>query len=217
MAELTIVVGNKNYSSWSMRAWLALKATGAEFDEVVIPLDEAATKAEILKHSPSGRVPALKRGSLVVWDSLAICEYLAEAFPEAKLWPADEAARAVARSVSAEMHSGFSALRSHWPMNVRSSFPNRGVTPEVHADILRIQAIWKDCRRRFGAGGPFLFGTFGNADCMYAPVVSRFRTYKAELEEESKAYVDAVWAHPIVQEWATAAENEPWINEKYEF
>jgi glutathione S-transferase len=217
MAELAITIGNKNYSSWSMRGWLALKATGAAFDEEVIPLDEPGTRAEILKHSPSGRLPALKHGELVVWDSLAICEYLAEVFPAARLWPADAAARAVARSVSAEMHSGFQALRSHWPMNIRSSFPARGVTPEVQADLLRIQAIWKDCRKHFGEGGPFLFGSFGNADCMYAPVVSRFRTYKAELEAEAQAYVDAVWAHPAVQEWAATAANEPWIIEKYEF
>ena len=217
MAELTIVVGNKNYSSWSMRGWLALKLTGQTFEEEVIPLDEPTTKAAILKHSPSGRVPALKHRDLVVWDSLAICEYLAETFPEAKLWPADKAARAMARAVSAEMHAGFGALRAHLPMNIRSSYPNRGVTPEVQADILRIQAIWHDCRRRFGAEGPFLFSAFGAADCMFAPVVSRFRTYKVELEAESQAYADAVWAHPAVQEWATAATNEPWINEKYEF
>jgi glutathione S-transferase len=217
MPELTIVVGNKNYSSWSMRGWLALKITGQSFDEEVIPLDEATTKAAILKHSPSGRVPALKHRDVVIWDSLAICEYLAETFPEAKLWPAEKSARALARSVSAEMHSGFGALRAHLPMNIRSSYPNRGVTPEVQADVLRIQAIWHDCRRRFGGDVPFLFGDFSAADCVFAPVVSRFRTYKVELETESQAYADAVWAHPAVQEWALAATNEPWINEKYEF
>jgi glutathione S-transferase len=217
MADIKIYLGNKNYSSWSLRPWLALKQTGAEFDEELIPLGEANTRSTILRYSPSGRVPALIRGGLTVWDSLAICEYLAESFPAARLWPADPAARAVARAVSAEMHSGFAALRNHLPMNMRSSFPNRGVTPEVQADINRVTAIWRDCRKRFGAGGPFLFGTFTNADAMYAPVVSRFRTYRVELEEEAQAYADAVWALPALQEWLTAARNEPMIIESAEF
>jgi glutathione S-transferase len=217
LPEFTIVIANRNYSSWSLRGWLALKQTGAEFDEVVIPLDQPTTRADILKHSPSARVPALRHGELVVWDSLAICEYLAERFPEAKLWPADPAPRAVARSVSAEMHSGFQALRQHFPMNMRSTFANRGTTPEVQADVNRILALWRDARRRFGAAGPFLFGEFSAADCMYAPVVSRFRTYKVELDDEARAYVDAVWATPAMQEWVAAATNEPMIIEKYEF
>ena len=217
MAEFTIYLGNKNYSSWSLRPWLALKQTGAAFDEEVIPLSEAATRSTVLRFSPSGRVPALKHNELTVWDSLAICEYLAETFPAAKLWPDDKAARAVARAVSAEMHSGFAALRDHLPMNMRSSFPNRGVTPEVQADINRITAIWRDCRKRFGAEGAFLFGGFTIADAMYAPVVSRFRTYKIELEAEAQAYADAVWALPALQEWLTAAKNEPMIIESAEF
>ena len=217
MAEITIYLGNKNYSSWSLRPWLALKQTGAAFDEEVIPLSEAATRSTVLRFSPSGRVPALKHNELTVWDSLAVCEYLAEIFPAAKLWPDDKAARAVARAVSAEMHSGFAALRDHLPMNMRSSFPNRGVTPEVQADINRITAIWRDCRKRFGAAGPFLFGGFTIADAMYAPVVSRFRTYKIELEAEAQAYADAVWALPALQEWLTAAKNEPMIIESAEF
>ena len=217
MADITIYLGNKNYSSWSLRPWLALKQTGAAFDEEVIPLSEAATRSTVLRFSPSGRVPALKHNELTVWDSLAICEYLAETFPAAKLWPDDKAARAVARAVSAEMHSGFAALRDHLPMNMRSSFPNRGVTPEVQADINRITAIWRDCRKRFGAAGPFLFGGFTIADAMYAPVVSRFRTYKIELEAEAQAYADAVWALPALQEWLTAAKNEPMIIESAEF
>ncbi|HEX3499002.1 MAG TPA: glutathione S-transferase family protein [Stellaceae bacterium] len=217
MADITIYLGNKNYSSWSLRPWLALKQTGAEFAEELIPLSEANTRSTILRYSPSGRVPALTHGGLTVWDSLAICEYLAETFPAAQLWPADLAARAVARAVSAEMHSGFAALRNHLPMNMRSSFPNRGVTPEVQADINRITAIWRDCRKRFGEGGPFLFGGFTNADAMYAPVVSRFRTYRVELEEEAQAYADAVWALPALQEWLTAAKNEPMIIESAEF
>ena len=217
MADITIYLGNRNYSSWSLRPWLALKQTGAAFDEEVIPLSEPTTRSTVLRFSPSGRVPALKHNELTVWDSLAICEYLAETFPQAKLWPEDKAARAVARAVSAEMHSGFVALRDHLPMNMRSSFPNRGVTPEVQADINRITAIWRDCRKRFGADGPFLFGGFTIADAMYAPVVSRFRTYKVELEEEAQAYTDAVWALPALQEWLTAAKNEPMIIESAEF
>lgn len=217
MADITIYLGNKNYSSWSLRPWLALKATGAPFAEVVIPLDQPGTRGNILRHSPSGRVPALKHDELTVWDSLAICEYLAEAFPAAKLWPAEAPARAVARSVSAEMHSGFAALRGHLPMNIRSSFANRGVTPEVQADINRVAAIWRDCRKRFGAEGAFLFGGFTIADAMYAPVVSRFRTYRVELESLAQAYADAIWALPAMQEWATAAGNEPMIIESAEF
>jgi len=217
MADITIYLGNKNYSSWSLRPWLALKQTGAAFDEEVIPLDEAATRSTVLRFSPSGRVPALKHNELTVWGSLAICEYLAETFPAAKLWPDDKSARAVARAASGEMHSGFAALRDHLPMNMRSSFPNRGVTPEVQADINRITAIWRDCRKRFGAAGPFLFGGFTIADAMYAPVVSRFRTYKIELEAEAQAYADAVWALPALQEWLTAAKNEPMIIESAEF
>ncbi len=217
MAEITIYLGNKNYSSWSLRPWLSLKQTGVAFDEEVIPLSEPTTRSTILRYSPSGKVPALKHNELTVWDGLAICEYLAETFPEAKLWPADKAARAVARSVSAEMHSGFAALREHLPMNMRSSFPNRGVTPEVQADINRIAAIWRDCRKRFGESGPFLFGSFTNADAMYAPVVSRFRTYKIELDEAAQEYTDAVWALPALQEWLTAAKNEPMIIESAEF
>jgi glutathione S-transferase len=218
MADLTIYLGNKNYSSWSLRPWLALKRTGAQFDEVVIPLDQPTTRATILKYSPSGRVPVLLHGDFAVWDSLAICEYLAERFPDARLWPADGAARAVARSASAEMHSGFAALRQHLPMNIRSSFPGRGVTPEVQADINRIMALWRDCRTRFGEGnGEFLFGGFTIADAMYAPVVSRFRTYKIELEREAEAYCEAIMALPAMQEWAAAARNEPMIVEEFEF
>ncbi len=217
MADFTIYIANKNYSSWSLRAWLMLKHAGAEFAETLIPLREATTRANILRHSPSGRVPALHHGDLIVWDSLAIGEYLAEIFPAAKLWPEEIQARAVARSVSAEMHSGFAALRSHLPMNMRSSFPQRGVTQEAQADINRITALWRDCRKRFGGDGAFLFGHFTIADAMYAPVVSRFRTYKIELEPETQLYADAVWALPSLQEWLGEASNEPMIIEDSEF
>ena len=218
MADFTLYIGNKNYSSWSLRGWLMAKAAGITFEEILIRLRQPNTKAEVLRHSPSGRVPALVHGDISIWESLAIGEYLAELYPDAQLWPRDRGARAVARAVSTEMHAGFSALRTHFPMNMRSSFPNRASTPEVQADVNRINAIWHDCRTRFGKDGAFLFGsTFGNADAMYAPVVSRFRTYKVELDPGAQAYCDAVWAYPPMQEWAAAATNEPWVFEDSEF
>ncbi len=218
MADFTIHLGNKNYSSWSMRPWLVLKQIGIAFDEIVIPLYEPTSRATIMKYSPSGKVPSLSHGGLVVWESLAICEYLAESFPTFQLWPRDSDARALARSVSAEMSAGFQALRSQMPMNVRSSFPGRNVAPEVQADINRVMAIWRDCRKRFGEGrGDFLFGPFGIADAMYAPVVTRFRTYKIELEREAETYCEAVMALPAMQEWLAAARNEPMVVDRYEF
>jgi glutathione S-transferase len=218
MADITIYLGNKNYSSWSLRPWLALKGVGVEFEELVIPLDEPTSRANILRHSPSGKVPALKHGEILVFESLAIIEYLAEAFPAAKLWPDMPAERAHARSISAEMHGGFSNLRSHLPMNIRSVFPNRGITLEAQNDINRVTAIWRDCRKRFGDGrGDFLFGAFTGADAMFAPVVSRFRTYKVDLDEVSQAYADAVWALPAMQQWLADSRNEPMIIESAEF
>jgi glutathione S-transferase len=218
MADLTIYLGNKNYSSWSLRPWLAMKQARLAFAEVVIPLYQPATRETILKYSPSGRVPALKHGDLTVWESLAICEYLAETFPAAGLWPEDPAARAAARSVSNEMHGGFTALRAYLPMNMRSSYPDRGVTPEVQADVNRVMAIWRDCRSRFAQSkGDFLFGRFTIADAMYAPVVTRFRTYRIDLEREADAYCDTIMNLPAMAEWLTAARNEPMIIEQYEF
>jgi glutathione S-transferase len=218
MADLTIYLGNKNYSSWSLRPWLVLKRTAVAFDEVVIPLYQSGSRETVLKYSPSGRVPALRHGDLTVWESLAICEYLAETFPNFELWPSDQAARARARSVSAEMQSSFRALREHFPMNVRSSFPNREFDPEIQADINRIMAIWRDCRTRYGEGkGDFLFGQFTIADAMFAPVVTRFRTYKIELEREAEVYCDTIMALPAMQEWIAAAKNEPMIVEAFEF
>ena len=218
MPDLTIYLGNKNYSSWSLRPWLVLKQTTVAFNEVVIPLYQPTSRETVLKYSPSGRVPALRHGDVTVWESLAICEYLAEIFPDAGLWPADAAARAMARAVSAEMHAGFRALRQHLPMNVRSSFPGRAITPEVQADINRVMAIWRDCRTRFGdAQGAFLFGKFSIADAMYAPVVTRFRTYKVELERDADAYCDTIMGLPAMQEWIAAASNEPMIVEQFEF
>jgi glutathione S-transferase len=218
MADLTLYIGNKNYSSWSLRAWLVLKQTTVDFDEVVIPIYQPGSRETILKYSPSGRVPVLKHGEVTVWESLGICEYLAESFPTFGLWPKDIEARAVARAVSNEMHGGFRALREHLPMNIRSSFPDRGVTAEAQADINRVMAIWRTCRTRFGAdNGDFLFGPFTIADAMFAPVVTRFRTYRIDIERDAEAYCDTILNLPAMQEWVAAARNEPMIVEKFEF
>ena len=209
MAELTLVIGNKQFSSWSLRPWLALKQLGLPFREVLVLLRRPETKAEILKYSPSGKVPYLIDGSLGVWDSLAIIEYLNELKPEARLWPADRAARAFARSISAEMHSGFAALRQHLGMDLKRT-PAKGEWPsEAAADIERVQAIWAEARARYGSGGPFLFGQFTAADAMYAPVVTRFHRYGVPLDPALAAYRDAVLALPAMQEWTAAAQKEP--------
>jgi len=220
MADFTLVVGNKNYSSWSMRGGLMVRIAGVDVEEIVIPLDRPETPAAIRKHSPSGRVPVLLHRGLAVWESLAIAEYLNDLKPEAGFWPAAVAARAHARSISTEMHAGFMDLRTNMPMNIRSSYPGKGMTPGVRADIERITSIWRDCRKRFAGAAPkddgFLFGSFGAADAMYAPVVMRFRTYGVPLDADSEAYAAAVLAHPAVKEWIDAAENEPWLIDAYE-
>ena len=205
---LTLVIGNKNYSSWSLRPWLVLRQAGIPFREVRVPLYTPESLAELRRWSPSGLVPLLQDGDLKVWDSLAICEYLHERFPEHRLWPADGAARAVARSVSAEMHAGFGALRQAMVMNINRRYPDKGRTPECLQDVARILALWTDCRARFGAGGDFLFGGFSIADALYAPVALRFRTYAVPLEGAARAYADALLALPALQEWVTAAEAE---------
>jgi glutathione S-transferase len=195
---MLLVIGNYNYSSWSLRPWIALKTLGFEFDTARIALYGPGAKEAILRHSPAGKVPILKDGGIVVWDSLAILEYLAEKKP--KLWPADPAERARARAVSAEMHSGFPNLRTHMSMNVRKRYPGKGRTPEVMGEIERIDSLWSQAK------GPFLFGAFTAADAMYAPVVLRFRTYAVEVR--SRAYVEAMLALPAMQEWIAAAERE---------
>jgi len=216
MAEFTIYIGNKNYSSWSLRAWLIAKLAGIAFDEVLIPLYEPKSRGEILRHSPSGKVPALEHGKVTVWESLAIGEYLAELLPGAKLWPESREARAMARAISHEMHAGFLPLRRHFPMNMRSVF-DRAIIPEIQGDIDRITALWRDCRKRYGAGGDFLFGPLTIADAMYAPVISRFRTFKVPLDAEAEAYAAAINAWPAYQEWLAAARNEPMVIEEWEF
>ena len=216
MPNLVLVIGNKAYSSWSLRPWLLMKQAGIGFDEVRLPLYAEGAKQKILQHSPTGKVPVLKDGGLTIWDSLAICEYLAEKHPEKQLWPAEAAARALARAISAEMHSGFTNLRSQMPMNVRREIPGRAKTPEVIADVARIEAIWNDCRSRHGGRGPFLFGTFSIADAMYAPVVSRLRTYGVALAEQAGEYTASIHALPAMQEWIAGAHAEPEVNPQYE-
>ncbi|MDF1794359.1 MAG: glutathione S-transferase family protein [Thalassobaculaceae bacterium] len=216
-SPLTLVIGNKNYSSWSLRAWLVLRHAGLQAEEILIALNEPGFKSEILKYSPSGRVPCLVHGNVKIWDSLAIGEYAADLAPEAGLWPDDRGARALARAVSAEMHSGFAALREHMPMNIRSSFPKEGRKPGVQEDIDRVKAIWRLCRTRHGGDGPFLFGRFTIADAMYAPVVSRFRTFAVDLGDDERAYADAVWGLDAMKEWVEASENEPMVIDDAEF
>jgi glutathione S-transferase len=208
----TIVIGNKRYSSWSMRPWLALSLTGAPFDEIVIPLDRPDTKAKILEYSPAGRVPVLRHGDLTVWDSLAITEYLHERHPEAGLWPADPASRAVARSAVAEMHSGFGALRQNMSMDLGASKPGQGHdAPGVRQDIDRIRTLWGDLRARYGRGGDFLFGSLTVADAFFAPVATRFRTYGVTLDPVSERYVEAIYGWPAFRSWLDAAAREPWV------
>lgn len=208
MPDTKLILGNKTYSSWSLRGWLAARMAGLAFEDVVIPLRKPGTRAEILKYSQAGKVPTLMIDGEPIWDSLAIAEYLAERFPDRGLWPADPAARRLARSVTAEMHAGFLSLRSALPMDLSKHYPGHPVGPEVQADIDRIQEIWRECRTRFGSGGDFLFGDVSIADAFYAPVVARFRTYEVALDAVAEAYCAAVTAWPPMQEWTAAAAEE---------
>ena len=207
MSELTLIIGNKNYSSWYLRPWLALKQTAQPFKEVRIPIHEQNSLNEILKYSPSGRVPCLIDGENKVWESLAICEYLAERFPKSNLWPADSKARAYARSISNEMHGGFMALRKNLPMDIRGRY-SKEIAKEVQEDISRITTIWQDCRNRYGKTGPFLFGHFTIADAMYAPVATRFITYGVKVNPVAQAYMESIFALPAMQEWIKSATAE---------
>lgn len=218
MTDLTLYIGNRNYSSWSLRGWLAVRASGLAAEEEVIPLDVPTTREAIMRVSPSGLVPVIHHGDVTVWDSLAIIEYLAELCPDAGFWPADAGPRSLARAVSQEMHAGFRALREQLPMNIRGRYPEVQPDADAQADINRVTAIWRDCLNRRGDGtGDFLFGGFSAADMMYAPVVSRFVTYDVELDATSAAYRDAVWEHEMMREWRKAAENEPWVIDRCEF
>jgi len=214
---LTLVIGNKNYSSWSMRPWLALKAGNIAFDEVFIPLYTGeADKKRILGFTHSGKVPVLIDGDITIWDSLAIIEYAAERFPQARLWPQDRAGRAHARSISAEMHSGFMALRNECGMNLHRPVGAIDLSANARGDIARIQQIWTECRARYGKSGPFLFGAFGGADAMFAPVVHRFLTYAIEVEPEVREYMDAMISLPAFAEWTRAGLAETLIIAKFE-
>lgn len=216
MQAYTLVIGNKAYSSWSLRPWLLMKHAGIGFEENRISLYQEDAKQNLLRHSGAGKVPVLRHGDLTIWDSLAICEYLAEKHPEQLLWPADAAVRAHARSTSAEMHSGFGNLRSQMPMNVRRRIPNRAKTPEASSDIARIQEIWEECRGRFGGAGPFLYGEFSIADAMYAPVVSRFHTYEVTLSDTAATYSRHILGLPAFLEWVAGANAETEVVPQYE-
>jgi Glutathione S-transferase len=220
MADFTLVIGNKNYSSWSLRGWLMAKLADIDFEEVVVPLDLPETQPTIRKYSPSGRVPVLMHRGLAIWESLAIAEYLNDIKPEAGLWPSSIAARAHARAISSEIHAGFMELRTHMPMNIRASYPGKGMTPGVRAEIERIAGLWRDCRKRFSGAfqkdDGFLFGIVSAADAMYAPVVTRLRTYGVKVDKDTDAYCNAVLGHPAMKEWIDSAKHEPWLIAQYE-
>jgi glutathione S-transferase len=209
MDELTLYIANKNYSSWSFRPWIAMTAAGILFREELIPFGPGATHSKFRELSPTGRVPVLHHGTVRVWESLAIIEYVAELFPNAGLWPQDREGRSLARSVSMEMLSGFRAMRGACPMNMRRSVKAIPLPDGVMADVARIEEIWRDLRRR--SGGPFLFGAFSAADAMFAPVVNRFAAYDLVRDPETIAYMDAMRAHPAWRAWEKAALAEPWI------
>lgn len=217
---MKLIIGNKNYSSWSLRGWLACKQSGLSFEEITVPLfgeEWEALKRDSNDLAPShGKVPILWDGEAVVWDSLAIVDYLADRVGRDRFWPKDDAARAMARSMVAEMHSSYWALRRNCPMNIRSHVKLSGVDDETRNDIVRVLTLWAESRARFGKGGPFLFGTFGAADVFYAPVVSRFMTYGIGVPGFAQAYMQAVWEHEWMQTWIHAAEAEEWVIEQFE-
>jgi len=215
---LKLVIGNKNYSSWSMRPWLALRANNIPFEEILIPLytDNPADKDRILSFTGSGKVPCLIDGDVTVWDSLSIIEYVAERFPQAKLWPEDRAARAHARSISAEMHSGFLPLRNECGMNLHRPVGAIALSDDARANVARIQQIWAECHAHYGKQGPFLFGAFSGADAMFAPVVHRFRTYAIPVAPEARHYVDAMLSLPAFQQWTREGVAETLVIERFE-
>ena len=209
MSNITLTIGDKNLSSWSLRPWFVLTQAGIPFTEETIFLDRPESRAELNAKSPSGLVPFLTHGDVSIWDSLAIAEYLNDLFPEKQLWPEDRVARAFARAISAEMHSGFSALRNFWPMMVTRENLRHIDSGGVRRNIDRILSLWTECREKFGDGGPFLFGQFSIADAMYAPVVSRFRTYgPVDMNEACAAYMETIWTTSAMQKWRAGAEEQ---------
>jgi glutathione S-transferase len=208
---LQLIIGNKNYSSWSFRPWFAMKVAGITFEETVISLDTPDFRTRLAPFSGTGKVPALVDGDIHVWESLAIIEYLAEKFPAAALWPKHPEARANARAIASEMHAGFLALRRRLPMNFRRPVKPRELDTEGAANVARIETMWSDCRSRFGPGGPFLYGAFSAADAMYAPIVSRFHTYSVKVGAAGRAYMTAIMALPAWSEWREASRREPWV------
>jgi glutathione S-transferase len=214
--SLKLIIGNKNYSSWSMRPWMVLTQFGIPFEESVVPLYQEESKASLLSHSPAGKAPSLEHDGFCVWDSLSIIEYVAELYPERAIWPRDRAARATARSLSCEMHSGFVTLRKECPMNFRRRPQPIEASEKLRADVERIDAAWADARSRFGDGGPFLFGEFCAADAMFAPVVNRFDVYRLEVSAEARAYMDTIRSLSSWKEWARAARAEEWVIDQFE-
>jgi glutathione S-transferase len=212
----TLVIANKTYSSWSFRPWILMRHFGIAFDEVVIPLAQENSRAEILRYSPAGKCPSLHDGKIVVWDSLAIIEYVAERHPRLPIWPRPRAARARARSLAAEMHSGFMCLRGLLPMNMRRKVERHELTPEATADVSRLEQAFEQARAEFGQAGAFLCGDFSAADAMFAPVVNRLHVYKVAVTPGTRAYMDAMMALPAWQDWSAQAQAETWIIEKYE-
>lgn len=212
----TLYIGNKAYSSWSLRPWMVLRHFAIPFADETIQLDQPTTAAAIGQHSPTGRVPTLVADDTVVWESLAIIEYVAERFPDKPIWPTDAAARATARALAAEMHAGFTRLRQVCPTNFRRPRRAIAIPDDVRRDVDRIEAAWADARARWGQGGPFLFGAFTAADAMFAPVVNRFDTYAIPVRPETQAYMDAVQALPAWQAWIEGAHAEPWRIERYD-
>ena len=215
---MLLVIANKLYSSWSLRPWILMRALDIAFEEEVIAMDQANSKARMLARGPTGKCPVLINGETTVWESLAIIEYLAEAFPEKQIWPRVAKARAHARAISSEMHAGFQPLRQACPMNLSKRFKPRDFGPDVAASVARIEALWREARGRFGdqAGGPFLYGAFGAADAMYAPVVTRLDTYQIPVAADTRLYMDAILQHPALLDWRRAAVAEPWRMPKYE-
>ena len=214
MDPYRLLIGNRNHSSWSLRGWLAMRQSGLDFEVEVVPLfrDDTAGRMAAFSDAPA-RVPVLRRGGLVIWDSLAILEHAAEQAPAAALWPADPDARAEARSAVAEMHSGFTALRTHMPMAIRERIDGRRDRPGVAEDVTRVFALWRRCRARHADGGPFLFGAWSAADMFFAPVATRFRTYGVAVPDDLAGYAEAVLAHPHMREWQDEAVREPWVVE----